>query len=264
MISSCGSATPPSQSSVLTPDKTQVAFFDRPVALAAARASSTPTPLIVMLASDPWLGVVGSDSPAFALYDDGTAIFATKAGYASTKLDSIQLKTFFDAFDNRELRNFAGGYEAAEATDQPDNHLLVYGRDASFYITVYGYLESPSVRSKLPAPVLSSFDRLRKFASSTAQAWLPSSVEVMVWPYEYAPDPWIVWPERWPGLKAPTTRKRGDSYSIFVPPSELPALKTFLASRKEKGAVEIDGRKWAASIRLPFPHEALWMAPKTR
>ncbi|MBO9622650.1 MAG: hypothetical protein J7500_08050 [Sphingomonas sp.] len=182
----------------------------------------------------------------------------------STKFDGRQLKTFFDAFDRRELRNLSGRYEADDATDQPGNDLLIYDRDTPFYISVYGSLENQSVRLKLPEAVVVSFDRLIKFSSSNARAWLPSVVEVMVWPYEYAPDRSIFWPERWPGLKAPTTRKDGDSYSIFLPSSELPALKAFLATRKEKGAVEIDGHKWAASIRLPFPHEALWTAPKTR
>lgn len=66
---------------------------------------------------------------------------------------------------------------------------------------------------------------------------------------------------RWPDLSSPTTRKRGESYSIFVPSSELSNLRPFLATGMEGGAVEIGGKKWSASIRMPFPHEELWMAP---
>lgn len=257
------SAIPSNQDAVLKPDTAQVAFFDRPAALAAARASSIPSPLIVMLTTDPWLMAVGSDSPKFALYSDGTAIFATKTGYASTRLDRTRLEQLVSAFDYPELRNLAGGYQAIFASDQPDNWLLFYGHGKPFFISVYGRLDSPSVRSALPWPVLSAFQSLRNFAPKESQPWLPSELEVMVWPYVKAPDPLIVWPEHWPGLNAPGTRKSDESYSIFLPSSEAPALRAFLARTKPAGAVEIDGKKWAVGVRIPFPHEALWMAPKT-
>lgn len=167
-------------------------------------------------------------------------------------------------FENPELAALAGGYDAALATDQPDNRLLVYGENDPFYISVYGSLADKSVRARLPRAVTDAFDRLRNFQALDARAWLPDKVEVMVWPYEYAPDRSIVWPQRWPDLADATTRKRGDAYSIFIPSAELPALKAFLASGTEKGAVEIDGKKFAASIRFPFPHESLWMAPATK
>ncbi|KFG90509.1 hypothetical protein BV98_001713 [Sphingobium herbicidovorans NBRC 16415] len=244
-------------------DQKQVVFFHRPLALAAARASPTPYPLIVLLTSDPWLMVVGSDSPAFVLYSDGTAIFRTKSGFESTKLDHNQRADLIGAFANPELAALAGGYDAASATDQPENTLLVYGNKGPFYISVYGSLDDESVREKVPTAITKAFDQLRGFRPSTAQVWWPDKVEVMIWPYEYATDRSIVWPKRWPGLDDPVTRKRGDSYSLFISSAELPALRTFLASRKEKGAIEIDGKKFAASVRLPFPHEALWMAPAT-
>jgi hypothetical protein len=217
-----------------------------------------------MLTSDPWLMVIGSDSPAFALYSDGTAIFRTKAGLESTKLNQTQKADLIRAFENPGLAALAGGYDAASATDQPSNQLLVYGDKVPFYISVYGSLDDKSVRTNLPKAITDAFDKLRHFQAPNAQAWLPDRVEVMVWPYEYAPDQSIVWPQRWPHLADATTRKRGDSYSIFVSSAELPALEAFLASGTEKAAVEIDGRKFAASVRLPFPHESLWMAPATK
>ena len=51
----------------------------------------------------------------------------------------------------------------------------------------------------------------------------------------------------------------GDSYSIFMPGKELPKLLDFLKTRKEKGAVEIDGKKWAVSFRYTFPSEPVWL-----
>ncbi len=263
LIAACDKGAGSQNKIVVKADQTQAAFFHRPVALAAAQASPTPHPLIVLLTSDPWLPVVGSDSPAFALYSDGTAIFRAKAGFASTKLDQNQQADLVAVFSNPELAALAGGYDAASATDQPENTLLVYGNKEPFYISVYGSLDEESVREKLPKTIIKAFDHLRGFRPSIAQAWWPDKVEVMIWPYEYAPDRSIVWPKRWPGLNDPVTRKRGASYSLFISSTELPALRTFLASRKEKGAIEIDGKKFSARIRLPFPHETLWMAPTT-
>lgn len=257
----CHDTGPPVKMSALKPDKTQVAFFERPAALAAARASATPSPVVVLLSTDPWRMVIGSDSPTFALYSDGTVIFQQKDGYRSIKLTQIAMDEMLKPLARPELAQLSGRFEATSWTDQPDNHLLVYNQKMPFYISVYGSLNDDTVRSKVPDVVLSAFDRLRNFTVPSAQHWLPTRVEVMVWPYEYAPDPSIIWPKKWPTLKSPTTRKRGDSYSIFVPSSELPALKSFLASGRQKGAVEIDRKKWAASIRLPFPHEELWMSP---
>lgn len=260
---SCTYPTVPENAALVKANKQQVAFFDRPVAIAAAQASGTPYPVIVMLSANPWLPVVGSDSPTFALYSDGTAIFQTKDGFRSIQLSRDEQDEMIRVFENPDLVALAGGYEVSESTDQPNNSLLFYGSKTPLYISVYGDLHDEEVRAKLPQTVIAAFDRLRDFQPPNAQAWLPSEVEVMAWPYEYAPDRSIIWPERWPDLTADTTRKRGDSYSIFVASTELPALEKFLASRSQRGAIEISGKKLAASIRLPFPHESLWMAPKT-
>lgn len=261
LMGGCRDATPPSKTGVVRPDKAQTAFFERPAALTAARASSMPVPLIVLLSSDPWQMVIGSDSPAFALYSDGTVLFRRKDGYATTKLTPTDLSDLTRAFSDPSLRPLSGRYEATYDTDQPENDLLLYDRKVPLYVTVHGSLDDAEVRAKVPDAILAAFDRLRNFDSSRAQRWLPTKIEVMVSPYENAPNPSIIWLKRWPGLASPTTRRRGDSYSIFIPSSELPNMRSFLSTKKEKGAVEIDGKKWSADIRMPFPHEELWMAP---
>ncbi len=260
----CNGSAPSDSATLVKPDQSRMAFFHRPVALAAARASAESYPLIVMLMSNPWLMVIGSDSPAFALYSDGTVIFRTKTGFKSTKLDQKQQANLLRTFENPDLAAVAGNYKAENATDQPDNTLLVYGNKEPIYISVYGSLEDKLVRAKLPLAITNAFDKLQNFRPLAAETWLPDKVEVMAWPYEDAPDRSIIWPQRWPDLKDPTTRKRGDSYSIFIAAAELPTLKAFLASTKEKGAIEINGKKFAASVRLPFPRESLWMAPATK
>jgi hypothetical protein len=152
-------------------------------------------------------------------------------------------------------------YEGTGATDQPIEDLLLYHGPKPGLISVYGSLESPEVRAKIPPEIVRAYDRLKAFNPPDSTEWLPDRVEVMVWPYEYAPEPSIQWPKDLPDLNDARAVKRGDSFSIFVPSSKLPELRAFLARRNEKGAIDINGKKWAASIRYPFPAERLWMTP---
>lgn len=239
-------------------------FFDRPVALAAARRSQLPYPLVVLRSTDPWRMVIGSDSPSFVLYSDGRVIYRATTGLKTVTLNPAERDALVQFFTAPKLAALAGNYEAAHATDQPDNDLLVYANGTPFYISVYGSLDSEKIRATLPGALLEAYDRLRHFSASAAQDWRPEKFEVMLWPYENAPDQSIVWPKNLPDLTDSVTRKRGESsYSVFVSSRELPAVQALLATQKEKGALEMNGRKWSAGIRMPFPHEALWMAPKT-
>ncbi|MET1112304.1 MAG: hypothetical protein ABWX67_12325 [Allosphingosinicella sp.] len=243
-------------------DLTQVAHLNCPPALAAARKSEVPAPLVVLLESNPWAMVIGSDSPAFALYEDGRAIFRTESGYQSARLDPGELNRFLDSLKVGSLARSAGGYTATEWTDQPHTKLLLYVGKQPVFIAVYGSFEDKEVRAKLPPEIVEVRDKLRSFKDARSSQWLPESIEVMIWPYDYASEPSIIWPKRWPGLDAPTTRERGEgSFSLYVPSAEFGPLKAFLGRQSEKGAVEIGGKKWAASHRFPFAHEQLWMAP---
>ena len=217
-----------------------------------------------MLESDPWRMVIGSDSPSFAMYEDGTVIYGTEAGYKTAKLDGTNRDAFLSQLKIEELSSASGGYQASDWTDQPTTALLVYRKERPFYISVYGSLKDKEVRSRVPDVILAAADKLHAFRAAGESDWLPDKIEVMVWPYDYAPEASINWPSHWPGLKAPDTKQRGeDSYSIFIPSNELDELKAFLKTRQAKGAVEIDGKKWSVSYRLPFSHEKLWMAPKS-
>jgi hypothetical protein len=245
----------------IVPDKSQVAIFDNPRALAAARASGAAVPIVVMLARDPWLMVIGSDSPAFALYDDGTVIYRTSTGYKSGKLDRTAREALTRSLNVNALAPEAGYYDASNGTtDQPTVELLFFGGAEHTNIIVNGVMTSAEARAQLPEAIVAAYDTLRGFSLPDATPWLPEKIEVMVWPYDHAIDAPIVWPKDWPGLDDPATRKRGEgSFSIYIPSARYEAVNAFLASRKEKGAVLIGGKKWSASIRLPFPQESVWM-----
>lgn len=255
-------ATPEVEQKTVVPQPDQVSFFERPSMLAAARKSGVPGPLVVLLDHDPWAAVAGSSSPTFALYADGAVIWQTANGFSTARLTGQELERFLDRLDPKALAQSYGRFEVANATDQPDQDLLIYGADRPVFVSVYGSLEDSEVRAKVPKKVVAAYDMLTRFQHPESRDWLPENIEVMIWPYENAPEPSVRWPREWPGLTdSRTVRRGGDSFSIFMPSSKLAELRALLKRRNEKGAVEIDGRKWVASIRFPFPHEALWMAP---
>jgi len=132
----------------------------------------------------------------------------------------------------------------------------VYGlKVAGTRLPAYTVLPGNQKPDALPDELIELHKFLCTMDYSDSQKWTPRYLEVMIWPYEYAPEASIVWPKDWPGLDSKRSFKRGDSYSIFFDGSVLPELQKFLRTRKEKGAVEIGGKKWAVSIRSVFPNE---------
>ena len=223
--------------------------------LDSAQVGKGLQPLVVLLESDPWAMVIGSDSPKFALYDDGLIIYRTDAGFKSVKLSEPETLKLRTALDVNALACVLGYYETDHATDQP-THTIFVGRGGKLSpVSVYGTPKGPNV----PAAMTAAYNRTSKFDHPAAQAWLPSKVEVMIWPYEYAPKASIHWPKEWPSLDSPDAVKRGDGFSIYLSAAEYPRLIEFLKGRNEKGAVEIGGKKWAADVRMPFPREKEWM-----
>ncbi|WP_293701209.1 MULTISPECIES: hypothetical protein [unclassified Sphingopyxis] len=261
---SCSGAEPPNvEPREILPQPDQVAFFERPRTLAAARQSDQPGPLVVLLETDPWASVMGSDSPTFALYEDGTVIQKSTNGFVTTRLDKPEIDQLLDRLDLPSLSRSYGRFDAADATDQPEQNLLIYRTARPIFVSVYGSLEDKAVRAQVPLEVNHAYDVLAQFKHPKGREWLPENIEVMIWPYEHAPEPSLNWPEKWPGLNdAKTVRRGGDSFSIFMPSTKLADLRAFFERRNERGAFEIDGQKWSASIRFPFPHEKLWMAPR--
>jgi hypothetical protein len=237
-----------------------IRFYERPKLLAKLRSEGTPVPEVVYIERDPWLMVIGSDSPSFALYEDGLTIYREEDAFRSIRLEAEELQTLRASLSEAHDSKFEGRYAVALATDQPDNTLLLY-RDEPVFVSVYGSLDDGEVVSRLPPSGRDVFTYIRSFRQEGSSVWLPEQLEIMIWPYEYAPEPSIVWKSHWPGLSDPNTIQRGDSYSLYLPSSELKELRAFLATRNSKGAILIDGRKWAASVRMPFPMEELWMAP---
>jgi hypothetical protein len=221
-----------------------------------------PRPIAVLLISDPWSMVIGADTPRFALYEDGRVIYVEQtsvreymhmeAHLASQELANVKatLLGFAKEPVSREIDVRPG------STDQPESLFFLDVDGHKLVTSVYGLgarADADREPTPLPAGIRDLHRYLTEFRVPVARKWIPDQLEVMLWDYSYAPEASIRWPATWPGLSDPTTQKRGDAYSIFLAGTEEQALRTFLANRKSRGAVEIDGKKWAVSYRPVFP-----------
>ncbi len=222
-----------------------------------------PEPMVVLMEYDPWRMVIGSDSPTFALYENGLVIYRAEdeIGYVSALLDFEERDALYAQIASDAFFALDDYYEATEWTDQPSNVIMLWDKNGqvkrvSVYGSLYagGEIESES-RANTPEAFLTAFDTLVNFSHAEAKAWLPEKFEVMLWPYDTSDS--VRWPADWPDLDDPTTKPRGeDSYSVYVPIDELEA---YFALQDSGSAVKLAGKTWAYGLRFPFPTEFLWM-----
>ena len=232
-----------------------------------------PKPIAVLIESNPWRMVMGSDTPRCIVYENREVLFLKKDGCYQHKLSDQE----FAAFTNRltgltRLPNPKRFYDLCpNITDQGDTYVYVALGGRHIATQVYGSMpgdpESPhdpdcdegsKKPDKLPDSLVQLCSFLRSIGNPQSRRWQPKYIEVMVWPKEYALWQPITWPKEWPSLDSERAVKRGDSYSIFLHADLLPKSQKFLRSRRETGALEIGGKKWAATYRYVFPSEPVW------
>jgi hypothetical protein len=230
--------------------------------LVAAPATPVARPLVVLMIDNPWLMVIGSDSPTFALYENGEVIYREGNQYKSVDLSKSEKDEILNGLDLVNLPTSSKQFMATHSTDQPTQTLFLFTGAKPVAFSIYGSRREAQASKDIPPNLLNVYEKLLSYRSSRATNWMPEKVEVMIWPYEYAPDKSIIWPKEWPGLDDPSTIKRKENFSIFLASSQYQQLRSFLATRPEKGAVEIGGKKWAADVRFPFPGEKIWMVRK--
>lgn len=237
-----------------------------------------PQPIAVLIQTDPWLMVIGSDTPMVVIYEDGQVIYLHRdeqgaQSYVCKQLTQQELeKTKKELAAFGDFSAIKGHYNLApNVTDQPETEIYLNLNGRLVVTTVYGlmvprtqlpaYTVMPGSQplDSLPGSLRGLYEYLIQLKFAEAKPWQPAYIEVMVWGYSYAPDKSIHWPKEWPGLDSPDTVKRGDAYSIFLPGADIEKLRNFLNTRKQKGAVEIGGKKWAVAFRYAFPSEPVWM-----
>ena len=217
-------------------------------------------PLLVLTETNPWLMVIGSDVPSFALYEGGQIIYrkSHKNGnrYYYTNLAKEQQQELLSELLVRdELLQLPERTIASRATDQPTNELVI-NFDTLLVKRVYGNLRNDNkAREKTPAAFLKIYDKLIDFEDKQASEWLPEKIEVLVTDYHHSPEKPLKWPSSWPSLKSPDTVWRSEKlYSLYLDKKHFKELLNLMDRLKEKQAVEINGKKFSISYRLPFPN----------
>jgi len=252
---------------------TRVGRTPEPASRDLQQHTEAAKPLFVLIKYDPWLMVIGSDSPTFALYDDRTLIYWKQQGrrgkYYSVQLSDEEVSKVLDGINAKAFASFKKRYEpAAGVTDMPEYLIVLKTDDGSYKdVSIYGplggapeYIAKRAEYGRLPKPIDDAYRFVIAYDNPRAKAWLPPFIEVMIWPYEYAPDKDLIWPKSWPGTRDSATVSHGDMYSLFIESTHYNDLVDFLARRRERQAVRIDEKKWAVSLRFPFPGENIWNA----
>jgi len=241
---------------------------------ATASASFRPyegaTPLAVWVQTDPWLWVIGSDTPRAVLYEDGELVFARVTGrrevsYRHRRLGHEELDTFKKVIASAAaVRDLPKTFALMAMTDQPETLLYARSGDHEVATRIYGMraedaTDSDSEAAPVPKELLALHRLLATVSDAGSTAWQPRFTEVMVRPSRGALTDAIKWPAEWPGLKSERTIQRhDDQYSIYLDAAVAPKLTTFLARQKERVGVELDGRVWAMVPRPVFPSEPVW------
>lgn len=238
-------------------------------ALAAFDPFAGPKPVAIFIEQNPWLMVIGSDTPRVAIYENGDVVFVKQDGksftYRTTRLSPAQMQEWQARWLPVVAAGLKHNYELSGATDQPS--AMIYVREGDRTAATYAY--GLSCRGRPPAPIdakpedrppLALFElhkALCAFDAADSKAWVSRYIEVMLWDFSHSTQPATKWPSVWPSLKSERTIKRGDSYSIFLDSKDLPKLDAFIDSSKG-GPIELDGRKWSVAYRFTFPNEPMW------
>nr|WP_294942850.1 hypothetical protein [uncultured Mucilaginibacter sp.] len=219
------------------------------------------SPLVVLIETDPWLMVIGSDVPSFAMYPNGQVIFKKWANktvkYYEANLSREEVQKTITSFGITDSLMKQRRYiKASDWTDQPTNQLIL-NFDSVKVVNVYGDLRGKDgdVRKQTPKSFLAVYDKLIDFDNANKKEWLPDSVELMLTGYDHSPEKPLPWPALWPGLKDKSTVQRNPGlYSIYLDKKYFEEFLKLNASLNEKQAVLINGKKFSISYRLQFPN----------
>jgi len=227
-------------------------------------------PVAVLVQEYTGAAVMGAETPRVAIYENGGVIyfrgdsahnqgayFYAELGFPALSTVISQLKTVTD------LKGLKSSYSVTNGTDQGRALFYLRADNAEVVTSVYGLRPQDKDTKELPAGRIPNelrqlYHYLVTADFTESRPWRPAYVEAMIWPLDDAFDGLIHWPKTWPDLNSDRAIKRKNGFSIFLDGSMRDDLKNFLAGEKEKGAVEIDGRKWTVASRPVFPSEPVW------
>jgi hypothetical protein len=221
--------------------------------------TKAPTVLFALKEWEHWASVLGSDSPAFVLYDDRSVIYYQKEEgiYKYVVLSEDEFTELCKSLLNPQIAVLKKNYSTTDITCENIYCFFFRFSNKKYLISVYGHpTEIQKGGTPPPKEIREIFSKVSNFKHKNAANWLPAKIEILFWPYDYAPDKSVEWPKAWPDLKAPDTIKRKDSlYSVYLDSKYFNELKVFVKKINPKGAVLVNGRKMTISYRLPIPGE---------
>lgn len=231
--------------------------------ITAAAQQSTQAygqPLLVLTEINPHIPIPGSDVPSFALYDTGHIIYKQErkgsARYYQTQLAQEQLQELIASFGiTNEILELPAAHAAPKAAGQPATELYI-SFDTTVVKLVHGDLrKDEKARKAAPAAFIRVFDKLTDYSDEQATEWLPEKIEVLFTDNLKSAKKPLQWPENWPNLKSSDTVWRSEKlYSVYLDKEHYAEFIKFLGQLENKQAVEVNGKKFSVSYRLPFPN----------
>jgi hypothetical protein len=252
----------------------------------------------VLLQTDPWLTVIGSETPTVAVYADGTVVYLgrlpdqTEWRYFEAKLTGTGLENLRKKLGPTEAFMALEGFTdlAPDTTDQPRTKIYLSDGTHTKAVSVRGYVSTArraEIQRQFPDAAWPEYERLPEFDrvynaltalhSDDAREWEPWYVELYIygpwslddWRREhqsrqgFGPDkPYVdpkPWPHKWPTFINLLTWDWGDgSYSLYLAGSSLDEVRRFFASPSTGGGVLIEGRVYCATYRYAFPGEGTY------
>jgi hypothetical protein len=216
-------------------------------------------PLIVFIETDPWLMVIGSDTPSFVLYDSGHLVYKyiekNEAQHRYLKLTNNEMDDFIkflnisdEVYDMDEFINI---YKDDYVTDYPYN-ILYLNMDIKKRIVVYGDLRK-YIGENVPKSFLEIYNKIINYRNIFAIEWFPPKIEIMFSEWSGAKNirKWI---EGYPDLKSDASWQHGKIYSVYL---DIEKYSEFIdyynLVYKNNEAVEINDKTMVLRYRLPFP-----------
>jgi len=212
-------------------------------------------PVLWYTVYDPWAMFMGADGPIFILYQNGKVIYWRDKAYHFAEIPKFDVNEIISELNlNDTFFIKSKSIQATYSTDQP-SYVLKTNLDTVKYFSVYGSINSKEDRKNIPRQLRDVYDFVTKFEDDKATNWLPDKIEIMLSDYSNSPDIPIQWPKDWPDLNSPETVTRQDgATSIYLDKKYFDRLVTLLKKRKEKQAIEINGKKFYAEYRFPIPN----------